>query len=270
MECVVVQDLFLNETAKFAHVFLPGSSFLEKDGTFTNAERRINRVRKVMPPLAGKADWESRSRWPRRSATRCTTPPVRDHGRDRRLTPTFAGVSFAKLDELGSIQWPCNDGAGRHADHACRRVRARQGPFMITEYVPTDEKATALPADPDHRPHPQPVQRRRADAAHRQRRLARRGPCSRSIRTTPKSAASDGDWVHRSRAGETALRATITERHPPGVVYTTFHHPGRAPTSSPPRTRLGHQLPGVQGDGGAGVTLGVVGCIVVWRIPTRR
>ena len=52
MECVVVQDLFLNETAKFAHVFLPGSSFLEKDGTFTNAERRISRVRKVMERAA--------------------------------------------------------------------------------------------------------------------------------------------------------------------------------------------------------------------------
>ena len=58
MECIVVQDIFLNETAKYAHVFLPGSSFLEKDGTFTNAERRISRVRKVMPPLAGFADWE--------------------------------------------------------------------------------------------------------------------------------------------------------------------------------------------------------------------
>ncbi|HET7867360.1 MAG TPA: formate dehydrogenase subunit alpha, partial [Burkholderiaceae bacterium] len=58
MECIVVQDLFLNETAKYAHVFLPGSSFLEKDGTFTNAERRISRVRRVMPPAAGLADWE--------------------------------------------------------------------------------------------------------------------------------------------------------------------------------------------------------------------
>ena len=58
MECVVVQDLFLNETANYAHVFLPGSTFLEKDGTFTNAERRINRVRKVMTPKNGKADWE--------------------------------------------------------------------------------------------------------------------------------------------------------------------------------------------------------------------
>ena len=59
MECVIVQDLFLNETAKYAHVFLPGSSFLEKDGTFTNAERRINRVRKVMAPMGGLADWEA-------------------------------------------------------------------------------------------------------------------------------------------------------------------------------------------------------------------
>jgi formate dehydrogenase major subunit len=58
MECVVVQDLFLNETARFAHVFLPGSTFLEKDGTFTNAERRIQRVRKVMTPKNGYGDWE--------------------------------------------------------------------------------------------------------------------------------------------------------------------------------------------------------------------
>ena len=58
MECVVVQDLFLNETANYAHVFLPGSTFLEKDGTFTNAERRIQRVRKVMSPKNGYGDWE--------------------------------------------------------------------------------------------------------------------------------------------------------------------------------------------------------------------
>jgi formate dehydrogenase major subunit len=59
MECIVVQDIFLNETAKYAHVLLPGSSFLEKDGTFTNAERRISRVRQVMPPLSGVGDWEA-------------------------------------------------------------------------------------------------------------------------------------------------------------------------------------------------------------------
>ena len=75
MECIVVQDLFLNETAKFAHVFLPGSSFLEKDGTFTNAERRISRVRKVdAARWPGMADWEVTHGCSRtRSAIRCTT-----------------------------------------------------------------------------------------------------------------------------------------------------------------------------------------------------
>src|SRR5208283_3235556 len=99
LECLVVQDLFLNETAKFAHVFLPGSSFLEKDGTFTNAERRISRVRKVMPPLAGKADWEVTCEL----STACGYPMHYAHPSEimeeiARLTPTFAGVSYEKLD----------------------------------------------------------------------------------------------------------------------------------------------------------------------------
>ncbi len=84
MECVVVQDLFLNETAKYAHVFLPGASFLEKDGTFTNAERRISRVRRVMPPLAGMADWEVTMALAKGAGLRdALRAPVRDHGRDR-------------------------------------------------------------------------------------------------------------------------------------------------------------------------------------------
>ena len=85
MECVVVQDLFLNETANYAHVFLPGSTFLEKDGTFTNAERRIQRVRKVMPPRNGLADWEVTIA-ARQGArlSRCTTPiPPRSWTRSR-------------------------------------------------------------------------------------------------------------------------------------------------------------------------------------------
>ena len=84
MECVVVQDLFLNETAKYAHVFLPGSSFLEKDGTFTNAERRISRVRKVMEPRAGFDGLGSDGAAVERARLSDALPaPVRDHGRDR-------------------------------------------------------------------------------------------------------------------------------------------------------------------------------------------
>ena len=112
MECIVVQDLFLNETAKYAHVFLPGSSFLEKDGTFTNAERRISRVRKVMEPRNGKSDWEVTV-----ALSNALGYPMnyRHPGEIMdeiaRLTPTFAGVSYDKLDRLGSLQWPCNDEA---------------------------------------------------------------------------------------------------------------------------------------------------------------
>ena len=127
MECVVVQDLFLNETAKYAHVFLPGSSFLEKDGTFTNAERRIGRVRKVMEPLGGYADWEVTSLL----STALGYPMAYAHPSEimdeiAALTPTFAGVSYVKLEELGSIQWPCNEGApnGTPMMHVDRFVRA--------------------------------------------------------------------------------------------------------------------------------------------------
>ncbi|HVA79437.1 MAG TPA: formate dehydrogenase subunit alpha, partial [Candidatus Binataceae bacterium] len=101
MECVVLQDIFLNETAKFAHVMLPGSSFLEKNGTFTNSERRISRVRKVMEPLAGFQDWQitcllsAALGYPMDYAH-----PAEIMDEIARLTPTFAGVSYAKLEAL--------------------------------------------------------------------------------------------------------------------------------------------------------------------------
>ncbi|MSY55893.1 MAG: formate dehydrogenase subunit alpha, partial [Actinobacteria bacterium] len=104
MDMVIVQDLFLNETSKFAHVFLPGTSFLEKDGTFTNAERRINRVRPVMKSKTGKSEFEVTCDL----ATAMGYPMSYENGAAimdeiAATTPTFAGVSFAKLDELGSI-----------------------------------------------------------------------------------------------------------------------------------------------------------------------
>ncbi|MCC7312199.1 MAG: formate dehydrogenase subunit alpha, partial [Sulfuritalea sp.] len=144
MECVVVQDLFLNETAKYAHVFLPGASFLEKDGTFTNAERRISRVRRVMPPLAGMADWEVTCALSRALGYEMHYEhPSQIMDEIARLTPTFAGVSYAKLERAGSLQWPCNDAApeGTPTMHVDGFVRGK-GRFLITQYVPTDEKIT--------------------------------------------------------------------------------------------------------------------------------
>ena len=179
MDCVVVQDLFLNETANYAHVFLPGSTFLEKDGTFTNAERRIQPVRRVMAPKNGYADWEITQLIARAVGLDWHyAHPSEIMDEIARLTPTFAGVTYAKLDAEGSIQWPCNaeHPLGFPIMHTEDFTRGK-GRFMLTEYVP-DRRAhrPALPADPDHRPHPQPVQCRRPDPAHRQRALAHRGP----------------------------------------------------------------------------------------------
>ncbi|MBV8902844.1 MAG: formate dehydrogenase subunit alpha, partial [Acidobacteriia bacterium] len=144
MECVVVQDLFLNETASYAHVFLPGSSFLEKDGTFTNAERRLGMVRKAIPPMAGYEDWEVTIKL----SEALGYPMNYKHPSEimdeiARLTPTFAGVTYEKLDRLGSVQWPCNEKApeGTPVMHIGGFVRGK-GRFMITEYIPTDERTT--------------------------------------------------------------------------------------------------------------------------------
>jgi formate dehydrogenase major subunit len=229
MECIVVQDLFLNETAKYAHVFLPGSSFLEKDGTFTNAERRISRVRKVMPPKAGLADWEVTVKL----ANALGYPMKYDHPSQimdeiAALTPTFKGVSFQRIDELGSIQWPCNADApdGTPTMHIDHFVRGK-GKFIITQYVATDERVTRkfpllLTTGRILSQYNVGAQTRRTDnnAWHSEDRLEihPHDAEDRGIR--------DGDWVGiQSRAGDTVLRATVSERMQPGVVYTTFHFP---------------------------------------------
>ena len=178
MECIVVQDLFLNETAKFAHVFLPGSSFLEKNGTFTNAERRISPVRKVMPPLGGKEDWEITVML----SNALGYPMEYNHPSEimdeiARLTPTFTGVSYEKIDRLGSIQWPCNDAApeGTPVMHAMSSCAARAGSCSPSTSPTEREGQPQVSADSHHRPDPLAVQRRRADPSHRQRGLARGG-----------------------------------------------------------------------------------------------
>jgi len=229
MECVVVQDLFLNETANYAHVFLPGSTFLEKDGTFINAERRIGMVRKVMEPRAGKADWEITLDIAKAMGMEMRySHPSEIMDEIARLTPTFAGVSFKKLDEVGSLQWPCNDAApeGTPIMHIDRFVRGK-GNFLITEYVPTDEKIgprfpLLLTTGRILSQYNVGAQTRRTENVvwHEEDRL------EIHPHDAEERGVRDGDWVRLvSRAGETSLRARITDRVAPGVVYTTFHHP---------------------------------------------
>ncbi len=229
MECIVVQDLFLNETAKYAHVFLPGSSFLEKDGTFTNAERRISRVRKVMPAKGGYADWEVTQLL----ANALGYPMNYAHPSEimdeiARLTPTFHGVSFDKLDRLGSVQWPCNEHApeGTPIMHIDQFVRGK-GRFIITQYIATDEKVTQrypliLTTGRILSQYNVGAQTRRTENVrwHSEDRL------EIHPHDAEERGIKDGDWVGiESRSGQTVLRATITENVQPGVVYTTFHFP---------------------------------------------
>ena len=229
MECVIVQDLFLNETAKYAHVFFPGASFLEKDGTFTNAERRINRVRKVMTPMAGLADWEVTLGFAKALGVDMTySHPSEIMDEIATLTPTFKNVSYAKIEEMGSVQWPCNDASpkGTPIMHVDRFVRGK-GKFMLTEFTPTDERTGArfpllLTTGRILSQYNVGAQTRRtANGAWHAEDMLEIHPFDAENR-----GVRDGDLVAlASRSGEVSLRAKISDRMQPGVVYTTFHHP---------------------------------------------
>jgi formate dehydrogenase major subunit len=229
MDCVIVHDLFLNETANYAHVFLPGSTFLEKDGTFTNAERRINRVRKVIPPLNGYADWEITQMLANAmGAGWHYSHPARIMEEIAATTPSFAGVDYALLEEKGSVQWPCNEAhpEGTPLMHVDGFMRGK-GRFIVTEYVATDEKTgprfpLLLTTGRILSQYNVGAQTRRtANVVWHEEDVLEIHPHDAEVR-----GLKEGDWVRlASRAGETTLRARLTDRVSPGVVYTTFHHP---------------------------------------------
>ena len=229
MECVIVHDLFLNETANYAHVFLPGSTFLEKDGTFTNAERRIQMVRRVMTPLNGLEDWEVTQGLANALGLGWTyRHPSEIMDEIARLTPSFANVSFARLEEMGSLQWPATAAApeGTPVMHMDGFVRGK-GKFVVTDYIPTDEKTgprypLLLTTGRILSQYNVGAQTRRTDnvAWHPEDRLEMH-PVDAEDR-----GLKQGDWAKlASRSGETTLRVSVTDRVAPGVVYTTFHHP---------------------------------------------
>ena len=229
LDCLVVQDLFLNETAKFAHIFLPGTSFLEKDGTFTNAERRLGRVRPAMASKIGKHEWEVAM-----EISQAMGYPMHYNSSSEimdeiaALTPIFSGVSFERLDNEGSMQWPVNDAApnGTPIMHIDTFVRGK-GNFKITEFVPTEEKVT--------KKFPLILTTGRIlsqyNVGAQTRRTENNQWFPKDILEIHEEDAADrnvkdGDLIKIiSRKGETTMHALVSERMQPGVVYTTFHNP---------------------------------------------
>ncbi|PSJ47356.1 formate dehydrogenase subunit alpha [Zobellella endophytica] len=229
LELLIVQDIFLNETAKFAHVILPGATFLEKNGTFTNAERRINRVRKVMTPLAGKEDWQVTMDL----SNALGYPMHYDHPSEimdeiAALTPSFTGVSYDKLERLGSIQWPCNaeHPEGMPVMHE-EQFPIGQARMVVTEFIPTTEQVSER--------YPLLLTTGRILSHYNVGAQTRRTDNNvwhdeDVLEIHPHDAATrgiaDGQPVSiDSRTGRTVLRAQHSTRMQPGVVYTTFHFP---------------------------------------------
>ncbi|HWK54190.1 MAG TPA: formate dehydrogenase subunit alpha [Hyphomicrobiales bacterium] len=229
LELLVVQDLFLNETSKFAHVFLPGTSFLEKDGTFTNAERRLGRVRPLMAPKCGKHEWQV----PMEIAQAMGYPMHYNNASEimdeiAQLTPSFQRMSFKRLDTEGSMQWPVNDKSpnGTPIMHIGTFVRGL-GMLRPTEFVPTEERTT--PKFPLILTTGRILSQYNVGA--QTRRTANNAWHSEDVLEihpfdAEERGIKDGDRVSlKSRKGETTLTARIAERMQPGVVYTTFHMP---------------------------------------------
>src|SRR5678815_2923297 len=189
----------------------------------TNAERRIQLVRKVMPPVAGLADWEITCA----ISNAMGYPMNYNHPSEimdeiARLTPTFAGVSFETIDRLGSVQWPCNDKApeGTPTMHIGGFARGK-GQFVLTEYVATDERTS--------RKYPLILTTGRILSQYNVGAQTRRTEnvmwheedvLERQAHDAEHRGSKDGAGGSvAGGAGEIVMRAKISERIQPGVVY---------------------------------------------------
>ncbi|MBI3360744.1 MAG: molybdopterin-dependent oxidoreductase [Chloroflexi bacterium] len=229
-------NIFLNETTNFAHVVLPAASFAEKDGTFTNTERRVQRVRKAInPPGEAKADWEiiceianrlshiagnGRAAW-------TYADPAEILQEIASLTPSYGGISFDRLEASYGLQWPCPtpDHPGTPILHTERFTRGR-GKFSVVHHVEQAEQP-----DVDY---PLTLTTGRRLQQYHTGTMTRRaaGPefvaPEELVEINPADAATlgvaDGGWVTvASRRGEVRARAWVTDRPRPGVVFMTFH-----------------------------------------------
>jgi len=228
LDFLAVQNIFMGETGKYADVILPGTSFAEKDGTFTNTERRVQRVRRAIDPVG-----DSRPDWVIISliSTRMGYEMKYDHPSDimseiASLTPTYAGINYSRLEQ-GGLQWPCRSASdpGTRYLHANAFTRGK-GRFAVTEY----SKAVELPDDD----YPMIFTTGRNLYHWHGGTMSRQSPgleeiCPEGLAEIhPQDAENlgldDGDIVElASRRGKIKARISVTEKSPPGVVFMPFH-----------------------------------------------
>ena len=238
LEFLVVQDIFMHETAEIADVVLPATTFAEKDGTFTNSERRVQRVRKVIDPAgSSRPDWEIFSdlgqRLSRKKGLNLESEFEYSHPSEiwnemAELTPIVAGISYDRLDNEGGIQWPCPT-----PDHPGTR-------YLYAEDFPRGPRAKFVPFEQGPAAEEMPTKRfplilntgrvlyhwhggtmtRRAEG------LLARMP-ELQINMSPddgeKYGVEDGEWIRvRSRRGDLEARALYTEKMRPGEIFIPF------------------------------------------------
>ncbi|MES0329113.1 MAG: formate dehydrogenase subunit alpha, partial [Dehalococcoidales bacterium] len=229
LDFFVAQDIFLSESAALADVVLPAASFAEKDGTFTNTERRVQLIRKaVEPPGQSRADWWITSQIARRMGAVGFDfeNPARIMDEIARLTPSYGGISFKRL-EAGSLQWPCPDKKhpGTPILHTEKFTRGK-GRFLPLEYKPSLE----LPDDD----YPLLLTTGRSIFQYHTGTMSRKVAGLNAFRgeemveinpvDADRLGIADGDKVKvTSRRGEVVARARVTEVSPQGVVFMTFH-----------------------------------------------
>jgi formate dehydrogenase major subunit/formate dehydrogenase alpha subunit len=228
LDLFVVQDIFLTETAELAHVVLPAACFAEKGGTFTNTERRVQRIRKaVEPPGEARTDWEiiadlsNRMGYPMKYAK-----PREIWSEIRQMTPSYAGITYERIGRQG-IQWPCpnTDHPGTKYLHRDRFTRGL-GLFAPIEFIPPDEV-------PD-KDYPLYLTTGRVlyhyhtgTMTRRSRGTNERYPESLA-EINPNDARKfgivDGGKIKvSSRRGTLEVKANVTDRTPEGTIFMNFH-----------------------------------------------
>jgi formate dehydrogenase alpha subunit len=226
LEFLVVQDLFLTETAAYADVILPGSSFAEKDGTFTNTERRVQRVRKAIDPLPGQADWETICQM----AARMGYPMHYNHPREiweemAALSPSMAGITYERIEKQNGLQWPCPtlEHSGTPFLHAGKFTRGL-GLFQPSEHIPAGEMPDAeypfllstgriLQHFNVTTPYAEGI------SSMWKKEMAEINPVD-----AEKLRLQTGDRARiTSRRGEVITHVKVTDRVLPGVVWMSFH-----------------------------------------------